>query len=82
MGARMTVWFSVICYSAAAIIISSYDTVGLIIGLTGLLYVASIIGFTRITDETSALARAGWKRFLWLNYVTGAVVTMCLILLY
>jgi len=79
MGARTTVWFAVICYSTAAIIISSYGTAGLIIGLTGLLYVASIIGFTRITDKTSATARTGWKRFLWLNYIAGAVVTICLI---
>lgn len=81
MGARTTVWFSVICYGLAALIISRYGSVGLIIGLTGLLYVANIAGFTRLTDKTSARARAGWKRFLWLNYLTGAVVTMCLLAL-
>lgn len=79
MGARITVWFSAICYSAAALLVSSYGHLGLVIGLAGLLYVWSIIDFTSITDKTSGNARAGWKRFLWLNYVTGAVVTICLI---
>lgn len=79
MGARVTVWFSVICYSAAALLVSPYGPLGLIVGLTGLLYVWSIIDFTTITDKTSEKARAGWKRFLWLNYVTGAVITICLI---
>lgn len=80
MGARVTVWFSVICYSVAALIVSSYGPLGLIVGLIGLLYVWSIIDFTNITDKMSGKARAGWKRFLWLNYVTGAVVTICLII--
>lgn len=82
MGAKITVWFSVACYSAAAVIISQYDTYGPIIALTGLLYALSIISFTRLTDKTSAAARAGWKRFLWLNYIAGFVVTLCLILAY
>lgn len=79
MGARVTVWFSVVCYGTAALLVSSYGTLGLIIGLSGLLYVWSITGFTKLTDKTSEKARVGWKRFLWLNYVTGAVVTVCLI---
>lgn len=82
LGARTTVWFSIICYSFAALIISHYGPLGLTIGFAGLLYVASIASFTSITDKTAATARAGWKRFLWLNYVTGAIVTMCLIMLY
>ncbi len=82
LGARATVWFSVICYGAAAIIVSTYGTLGTFVGLAGLLYVVNSIGFTRITDTASATARAGWKRFLWLNYVTGFVVTLCLIMLY
>lgn len=82
MGARVTVWFSVASYSLASLIISSYGMVGLIIGLTGLIYVASILNFTSLTDKTSGKARAGWKRFLWLNYITGAIVTVCLLVLY
>lgn len=79
MGARVTVWFSVTSYSLASLIISSYGVAGLIIGLTGLVYVASILSFTSLTDKTSEKARAGWKRFLWLNYLTGAIVTISLV---
>lgn len=79
MGARLTVWFSVISYGLASLIISSYGIVGFIIGLTGLVYVASILSFTKLTDKTSGKARAGWKRFLWLNYLSGAIVTISLV---
>lgn len=82
MGARVTVWFSLICYSAAAVLVSFYGLFGLIIGLASLSYVWSIIDFTKLTDNTSEKARAGWKRFLWLNYAMGAVVTICLLVLY
>lgn len=82
MGASRTVWFSVICYSTAAIIISSYGLFGLVVGLAGIAYVWSIFDFTSLTDKTSSKARAGWKRFLWLNYVMGAVVTICLLMVY
>lgn len=82
MGARITVWFSLICYSTAAVLVSSYGLLGLVVGLASLSYVWSIIDFTNITDKTSEKARAGWKRFLWLNYAMGTVVTICLIVLY
>ena len=82
MGARVTVWFSVLCYSAAAILVSLYGLFGLIIGISGLFYVWNVLGFTGLTDKLSGRARAGWKRFLWLNYSTGAVVTICLLMLY
>lgn len=82
MGARVTVWFSVLCYSAAAVLVSSYGPFGLIIGISGLFYVWNVLDFTSLTDKLSGRARAGWKRFLWLNYTTGAVVTICLLMLY
>ncbi len=35
---------------------------------------------TAVDDTSSSAAGAGWKRFLWLNYVVGFVVTISLIL--
>lgn len=79
LGARFTVYFSTILYLVAAGIVILQGGVAVLIGVTGLLYAASALQFVRITDKTSAQAHKGWKRFLWLNYVTGAVVTMMLI---
>jgi len=31
------------------------------------------------TDANAARANRGWRRFLWLNFVTGFLVTMLLI---
>ena len=42
--------------------------------------VLTCLPFVRIRDERSAEARAGWRRFLWLNYVAGAVVTVTLLM--
>ena len=33
----------------------------------------------RVTDETAEDANRGWKRFLLLNFVAGAIVTMLMI---
>jgi hypothetical protein len=33
----------------------------------------------RVTDETAPTANRGWRRFLWLNFLTGFGVTMVLI---
>jgi 4-hydroxybenzoate polyprenyltransferase len=79
LGARKTVWLALLCYLAASTTVAVQGGVSVIVGFTGLLYAASVMPFLHITDERSAQARAGWKRFLWLNYVAGAVITMCLI---
>ena len=48
----------------------------LVVAAAGLAYVANVAPFLHIKDAQAHLARAGWKRFLWINYVTGAVVTI------
>ena len=42
-------------------------------------YVIITAQFWMITDETSESANRGWKRFLLLNFVAGAIVTMLMI---
>jgi hypothetical protein len=38
-----------------------------------------VLQFWNISDADAEQANRGWKRFLWLNFVTGFVVTMLLI---
>jgi 4-hydroxybenzoate polyprenyltransferase len=43
-------------------------------------YILAALPFWSVSDEQSDIANRGWKRFLWLNFFTGFVVTMLLIL--
>lgn len=79
LGARRTVRFALVLYVLASLLAGSIGGYALIVGLSGLLYAVSIQPYWSITDDTSPNARKGWRRFLWLNYVVGAVVTLSLI---
>ena len=80
LGARKTVWFSLFCYVAAVGIISAQGWPALAVGIVGLSYCINVAIFMHVTDLTSARTNVGWRRFLWLNYVTGFVVSIVLLL--
>lgn len=82
ISARGTVWFSAALYLTASAILILQGPQTYVVGLSGLAYVANIAPYLQITDEMSAQSNAGWRRFLWLNYVVGFVITIQLILLY
>ncbi|MDO4713063.1 MAG: hypothetical protein Q4B05_04145 [Candidatus Saccharibacteria bacterium] len=72
-GKRMRPYLTVVGYG-------KIDEAIVSVVAAGGLYIINLLPFVRICDDTSAMARAGWRRFLWLNYVVGAVVTMVLLL--
>ena len=80
LGARRTIWFSASMYTLAVALTALVGGPGLIVAASGLMYTANVIEFRNITDATSARARRGWKRFIWINYAAGAIVSICLIL--
>lgn len=80
IGARNTVWFSAILYAACASLLANQPTVAVYVAPFILLYILNVLPYGRITDGTAPSANAGWRRFLWLNYLTGAAVTIVLIL--
>lgn len=79
-GARATVWLAIVLYMAAVGLVVCLGAAAWPVAAAGGLYIINLLPFVRIRDDTSATARAGWRRFLWLNYVTGAVVTIVLLL--
>ena len=79
LGARRTVLVSAAAYGAAGLLMLATDWPGPLGGLLALPYLANVLRFARIDDAGSAAANAGWKRFLWLNYAVGFLVTMLLI---
>ncbi|MCH6472298.1 prenyltransferase [Sinomonas terrae] len=79
-GARATVRFAVVCYLAAgALLLLGSEGLGRWAGLLVLPYAANAAPFLKVSDAESGRARAGWRRFLWLNYLTGFLVTLVLI---
>ena len=76
LGGAWTTRFAAMMYLVAALLVASLGGLALIIAATGLAYVANVVPFLHIKDTQAHLARAGWKRFLWINYLTGAVVTI------
>lgn len=79
-GARLTVWLAILLYAAAVRLVVCLGVAAWPVASAGSLYIINLLPFVRIRDERSAEARAGWRRFLWLNYVAGAVVTVTLLM--
>ena len=79
IGARATVRFSYFLYVIAATVTASQGGVAVIIAIAGLIYAFNIMPYLSITDKTSAVANKGWRRFIWLNYSVGTIVTFALI---
>lgn len=82
LGAQTTVKFAFLMYVLASVLIATLGGIGLIVAAAGLLYAWNVAPFLSIDEAESKTAGAGWKRFLWINYLVGAVVTICLILAY
>jgi 4-hydroxybenzoate polyprenyltransferase len=80
IGARATIWFSTLCYALSCIIVIAQGGLSTAVGIVGLSYIANVIPYLTITDKTSGVSNKGWRRFIWVNYFVGAVVTVVLIL--
>lgn len=80
MGARVTTWFATVCYLAGGVALLALPWPGWLTALLVLPYVANVAPYLSITDADCERANAGWRRFLWLNFLTGFLVTQVLIL--
>lgn len=79
LGAKYTVRYALLMYVVASCLVASIGGLGLVVAAAGLLYVANIAPYIAVSDEHAHQARGGWKRFMYLNYIAGAVITMCCI---
>jgi 4-hydroxybenzoate polyprenyltransferase len=78
-GARKTVLFSLVLYAAAGVValLQGIEYVSLVVVAAA--YCVNILPYVKVNDATSAATNTAWKRFLWLNYASGAVVTMVIL---
>ncbi|EYT49643.1 prenyltransferase [Brachybacterium muris] len=79
LGAKATVRVALGLYALAAILLLVPWELFSLGALLMLPYLANIWPFRSLRDEDAERANAGWRRFLWLNYVTGFLVTMLII---
>lgn len=80
LGAKATVWFATLLYIVAAGIALSQGLQYWPVALAGLFYVINCMPHLRISDAASGSTNAAWKRFLWLNYISGAIITLVVLL--
>ena len=79
MGARTTTWFALGAYLVAGAVLLLLPWPGLLASLLVLPYVANVAPYLGITDDDCERANAGWRRVLWLNFLTGFAVTQLMI---
>ncbi|HEU0206347.1 MAG TPA: prenyltransferase [Pseudolysinimonas sp.] len=79
IGARATVRLSLALYLLAGVLLLFTSWPGQLAALLVLPYAANVAPWWNVRDADAAAANRGWRRFLWLNFVTGFAVTMLLI---
>jgi 4-hydroxybenzoate polyprenyltransferase len=79
IGARATVRLAIALYLLAGILLLFTGFPGALAAVLVLPYAINAVPWWNVTDENAPTANRGWRRFLWLNFVTGFLVTMLLI---
>jgi 4-hydroxybenzoate polyprenyltransferase len=79
IGARATVRVAVVAYVIAGLLLLGTDWPGPLAALAAVPYAVSSAQWWSVSDVDSPGANRGWKRFLWFNFLAGALVTLLMI---
>lgn len=79
LGAARTARLALAGYVAAGLVMLLTEWPAPLAGLLAVPYVLGVAPFVRLPDERCEEANRGWRRFLWLNLVTGFLLTQLLI---
>nr|WP_237399331.1 prenyltransferase [Rathayibacter iranicus] len=79
IGAKATTRFAIVAYSASGVLLLLLPWPGTLAALLAVPYAVSIWPYRSLGDAEAERANAGWKRFLVLNFLTGFLVTLLLI---
>ena len=79
IGARSTVRLALALYALAGVLLLLTPWPGPLAAILVLPYAVNVAPWWSVTDADAAGANRGWRRFLWINYVTGFLVTLLLI---
>ncbi len=78
ISARGTVRFAVVLYALAGVNLLWLAWPLPLIAPVAVLYIAAVAPWWNVSDEDAAGANRGWRWFLFLNFVAGAVVVLVL----
>lgn len=79
IGARNTVRFSFVLYFLAGVSLMNAGPHGMVAALAAIPYLVIISPYLNITDQDCERANRGWKKFIWLNFAGGALISLLLI---
>ncbi len=79
IGPTTTVRIAVLLWGAAGFAMLAVPSPGSWAALVAVPYIINAAPFWNVTDSTAASTNRAWKRFIWLNYIAGFIVTMILI---
>ena len=79
IGARNTVRFAFVLYVASALVVMTIGWHGVVASLAVLPYLVIISPYLNITDQDCERANRGWKKFIWLNFAAGALISLVVI---
>ena len=78
-GAAGTTRFAITAWALAGVAMLATPWPGPVAALLALPYIATALPYWNLPDERASAANRGWRRFLWINYACGFVVTLLLI---
>ncbi len=75
LGASRTTRFALAAYVVAGLLLLTVPWPGTLAAALVLPYIANVAPYLALPDAECERANAGWRRFLWLNFLTGFLVT-------
>jgi 4-hydroxybenzoate polyprenyltransferase len=79
IGARNTVRFAFALYIVSALVVMAIGWHGVVASLAVVPYLVIISPYLTITDADCERANGGWKKFIWLNFAAGALISLVVI---
>ncbi len=79
LGAHRTVVGATAAYAVAAVVLLAVPWPGVLAAALPVPFAVNAARFWTVRDDDCERAHAGWRVFLWLNLVTGVLVTMLLL---
>lgn len=80
LGAKTTTRFAFGLYAVSGVLLLSTGHVSsYIVSLLALMYMANIYRYLSLPDGESSQANVAWRRFIWLNFLSGFIITLVLI---
>ena len=80
LGAGRTVRLAITFWALAGLLMLATPWPGPLAAVLAVPYILAVLPFWSVSDEQSESANRGWKRFLWLNFFTGFLATLLLII--